>query len=373
MVKARSKKVQKVKPASSESAVKKPGSRLAKGKFFRRLQRSFKKLQTKWRGFWSQRERLHRSFKRSYREDYVRETNTPGLLSHAITTFQFIFKHWKVFLPFVAVMTVMYVVLVGLLSEDLYTQFQDSIDESSAELAGGSIGNVAKAGLLLLSTITTGGLSTAMGEAQIVFMLMLFLIIWLVTVYLTRHFLAGGKPKLRDGLYNALSPFISTLLVFVVIFIQAIPIMLVIITYSAAMLTGFLNTPFYALLYFIFAALMILISVYLLSSSLMGLVVVTTPGTYPLQALASASDLMAGRRVKFIIRIIYLLIVVALVYVVIMTPIILLDLWIKSMWEWMFGIPVVPFCLLVLTCFSFIYATVYIYRYYRWLLDYQEK
>lgn len=362
-------KVRSNKQPKSKRIVNKP----TKQKFLRRMELSFKKLQTRWRDFWSQRVRLHKSFKRSYREDYVRETNTPGLLAHAITTFQFVFKHWKTFLPFVAILAVMYVLLVGLLSEDLYTQFQDSIDESSAELAGGKIGNFAKAGLLLLSTITTGGLSTSMGEAQTIFMLLLFLIIWLVTIYLVRHFLAGGKPKLRDGLYNALSPFISTLLVFAVIFIQAIPIMLVIITYSAAVMTGFLNTPFYALIYFIFAALMILISAYLLSSSLMALVVVTTPGTYPLQALASASDLMAGRRMKFIIRTIYLLIVAALIYVVIMTPIILLDLWIKGMWEWVFGIPIVPFCLLILTCFIFIYATVYIYRYYRWLLDYQEK
>lgn len=330
------------------------------------------KLRARWQEFRSQRVRPHRSFKRSYREDYVRETKAPGLLSHAVTTFQFIFKHWKTFVPFILVMTVMYILLVGLLSEDLYTQFQDSIDSVDAELAGGEIGKFAKAGLLLLSTITTGGLDSGMGEVQMVFMLLLFLIIWLVTIYLTRHFLAGGKPKLRDGLYNALSPLISTLLVFVVIFIQAIPVMLVIITYSAAIATNFLATPFYALVYFIFAALMILLSTYLLSSSLIALVAVTAPGVYPLQALTSASDLMMGRRTKFIIRIIYLFIVVALIYAVIMTPIIIIDLVIKEAWEWIYGIPIVPFFLLIMTCFVFIYATIYIYRYYRWLLDYQE-
>lgn len=340
---------------------------------WRRTKRAVTKTKTRWRDFRSQRVRLHRSFKRSYREDYVRETKAPGLLSHAVTTFQFFGKYWKTFVPFIAVMVVMYILLVGLLSEDLYTQFQDSIDSTDAELGGRSIGNFAKAALLLLSTVTTGGLDSGMGEVQMVFMLLLFLVIWLVTIYLTRHFLAGGKPKMRDGLYNALSPLISALLVFVVIFIQAIPIMLVIITYSAAVATGFLSTPFYALVYFIFAALMILISVYLLSSSLIALVAVTAPGVYPIQALASASDLMAGRRTKFIIRIIYLFIVVALVYAVVMTPIIMLDLWLKSMWDWLYGVPIVPFFLLMVTCFVFIYATIYIYRYYRWILDYQEK
>ena len=339
----------------------------------RKLAHGYKKLQTKIQSKRAGHVHLHKTFKRSYREDYQRKTETPGLLSHAMTTFQLIFKHWKTFFALIAIMTVTYIVLVGLLSEDLYQQFQASIDETSAGLAQGQIGNFAKAGLLLISTITTGGLDTGMGEVQTVFMIALFLIMWLVTIYLLRHFLAGGKPKLRDALYDALGPFISTLLVFVVIFIQAIPLMLVAITYSAAIMTDFLSTPFYALVYFIFAALMVLLSVYLLSSSLVALVAVTAPGVYPMVALMNASDLMAGRRTRLILRLLYLLFVVAIIYLVAMLPIILIDLWLKSIWTWLAGWPIVPLALLIVTCFVFIYATTYLYRYYRWLLDYKEQ
>lgn len=217
------------------------------------------------------------------------------------------------------------------------------------------------------------GRTAGMGESQTIFMLILFLVMWLVTIFLLRHFLAGEKPRLRDGLYNALAPLLSTLLVFIVIFIQSIPIMLVIITYSAAVLTNFLATPFYALVYFIFAALMLLLSGYLLSSSIMALVAVTAPGVYPITALFAASDLMAGRRLKMVLRLIYLIFVVAMTYIITMLPIILLDLWFKGMWEWIAGWPIVPFFLLVVTCFVFMYATTYLYLYYRWLLDYKEK
>ncbi len=316
---------------------------------------------------------LHKSFRRSYREDYLRQTSTPGLLSHAMITFKTIFRNWRTFLPFVALMVALYILAVGLMSEDFYKQFQDSIDATSAELSTGKIGNFARAGILLISTVTSGGLDAGMGESQTVFMLLLFLIMWLVTIFLLRHFLAGEHPRLRDGLYNALSPLLSTLVVFVVIFIQAIPLMLVIITYSAAVMTNFLATPFYALLYFIFAALMLLLSGYLLSSSLMALVAVTAPGVYPMTALFAASDLMASRRLKMILRLIYLIFVIALIYIITMMPIILLDLWFKSMWSWISGWPIVPFFLLVITCFVFMYATTYLYLYYRWLLDYKEK
>lgn len=316
---------------------------------------------------------LHKSFKRSYREDYLRQTSTPGLLGHAMITFKTLFRHWRTFLPFVALMVLLYILAVGIMSEDFYLQFQDSIDETSAELATGKVGNFARASLLLISTVTTGGLDVGMGESQTVFMIILFLIMWLVTIFLLRHFLAGEHPRLRDGLYNALGPLLSTLVIFIVIFVQAIPLMLVIISYSAAIITNFLATPFYALVYFIFAALMLILSGYLLSSSLMALVAVTAPGIYPMRALFAASDLMAGRRMKMILRLLYLIFVVAIIYIITMLPIILLDLWFKGMWEWIAGWPIVPFFLLVMTCFVFVYGTTYLYLYYRWLLDYKEK
>lgn len=298
----------------------------------------------------------------------MRDVKAPGLLSHAMTTFGLIFKHWRTFFPFIILMTVLYVVLVGLMSEDFYQELQAAIDASNEA----PLGNFAKSGLLLLSTITTGGLDTGKDDIGFLFTVILFLIMWLVTIYLLRKWYAGAKLKLRDGLYNALTPLLSTLLVFIVIFVQCLPAMLVAITFSAAQVTGFLATPFYALIYFIFAAAMFMITGYLLSSSLIALIAVTVPGVYPMAALTTASDLMASRRLKLIVRVLYLLLVIVLIYLITMLPIILIDLWLKGLWAWIANIPIVPFCLLVVTCFVFIYATVYLYRYYRWLLDYQE-
>lgn len=315
---------------------------------------------------------LHRSFHRSYREDYLRETVTPGLLSHAMLTFKTIFSHWRTFVPLILLSVMGYILLVGLMSEDTYQQFRDAVDASEEVVAGGNVGNFAKAGLLFISTLTTGGLDTGMGETQTIFMIMLFLVIWLVTIFLLRHFLSGGQPKLRDGLYNALMPLLSTFVVFVVIFIQAIPLMLTVIAYSAAVTTDFLSTPFYALVFFIFAAVMLLLSGYLLSSSVVALVAVTAPGLYPMKALFAAADLMAGRRTRMVLRLLYLILVIILVYILVMLPVILLDMGLKSLWSWL-TLPIVPFFLLLTTCFLFIYLTTYLYLYYRWLLDYQEK
>ncbi|MBQ2622783.1 hypothetical protein IJG12_00460 [Candidatus Saccharibacteria bacterium] len=279
-----------------------------------------------------------------------------------------IFKNWKLFLPLLIIAVLLNVFFVGLMSESNYVQFQDILDDTSEQVAGGNIGSVAKAGLILVSTISTGGLSGESSEAAVMFGVLIFLIIWLTTIFLLRHLMAGHKVKLRDGLYNAMTPLVSTFLVFVVVLFQCIPIFLLIIAYSAAVQTEFLSTPFYALVFFVFAAVMILISVYLLSSSLMAFVAVSAPGLYPMRALNAASEMMMGRRVRLILRLIALVLTLGIVWVVIMMPLILFDMWMKS-FEWTEGIPFIPICLTIMTCFTSIYVTTYLYLYYRWLLD----
>ena len=309
----------------------------------------------------------HKSFRRSYREDYQRETNVPGIMYHIFATFKVIFKNWKLFVPLMIIAVVLDVVLIGLMSESTYVEFQKILDETSTQMAGGDIGNVAKAGLLLLSTVTTGGLSGESSELAIVFGVLIFLMIWLVTIFLLRHRLAGHQVKLRDGLYNAMTPLISTLVVLIVVAIQCIPIIILVIAYSAAVQTEFLSTPFYALVFFLFAVAMVLLSSYLLSSSLVALIAVSVPGMYPLRAFQTASDLMMGRRIKFILRIIAGAIMLVILWVIVMLPLILFDLFMKQ-FEWTQGIPFVPICLAMMTVFTYIYVTAYLYLYYRWML-----
>ncbi len=329
-------------------------------KHFQKLKDFVKAKRKEWRS-------PHKSFRRSYREDYAREMEIPGIMHHVFATFRIIFKNSRLFLPFLLILVVLSALFVGIMSESNYVRFQDVLDQTSAQVAGSDIGNVAKAGLLLISTITTGGLSGESSEAAVVFVVLIMLMIWLVTIFLLRHILAGHKIKLRDALYNAMTPLISTLLIFVVVVVQCIPIFVLIIAYSAAVQTEFLSTPFYALVFFVFAVLMLLLSGYLLSSSIIAFLAVSAPGLYPMQALRTASELMMGRRARFIIRIIALILVLAIVWVIVMLPLILFDLWMKK-FEWTTGIPFVPICMTIMTCFTGIYVTAYLYLYYRWLL-----
>lgn len=316
--------------------------------------------------------KLHKSFRRSYREDYHRELEVPGLIAHAVATLKVIFKNWKLFLGLLVVTILLNLVFVGLMNEATYRQFGEVLDQANYELAGGKISNVLKATLIFISTITTGGLSGESSESAVAFSILIFLMVWLCTIYIVRHRLAKHDIKLRDVLYNSMSPLISTLVVFLVILIQCIPLFILLIVYATAVTTGFLATPFYALVFFIFASAMILLSGYLLSSSLVALVSVSAPGLYPFHALRTASDLMAGRRIRFIIRLIFLFLSLLFIWVIVVIPLILLDFWLKASFEWLAGFPFIPLVLLVMTCFTMFYLTVYLYLYYRWMLNYDE-
>ncbi|MBQ1528383.1 hypothetical protein IIZ77_01890, partial [Candidatus Saccharibacteria bacterium] len=182
----------KPKKIKSNKSLKPEEPKKFKAAFREAYQKSREKMWQRKRA----RVRLHQSFKRSYREDYVRKLSVPGLLHHAADTFGIIFRNWKLFLPLIVFAVIFNVVLVGLMSEQTYVQFQQTLEDTNAQIAGGEIGNFAKAGLLLISTVTTGGLTGGLGESQTIFAVIIFLLIWLITIYLLRFILAGKKVKL---------------------------------------------------------------------------------------------------------------------------------------------------------------------------------
>ncbi len=313
--------------------------------------------------------RLHRSFHRSYREDYKRPLNVPNLVAHAHGTLKILLKNWRVFLPLLILISLANTILVGLMSQNTYKILQDTIDSDYEAAVHGQLGLVAKSGLLLISTVATGGLSSGQTEIQQFCWIFLISILWLVTIYLLRHLLAGNKPKLRDGLYNALTPLLSSYVILAVIAVHLIPIGIFVIFYSTALATEFLATPLYAFLFWVFGGLLIILSAYLLPVSITALVAISVPGIYPLPALHAATDLLQGRRIRFIIRLIFCFIYLAVIWVIIALPLFGIDLVLKEHFEFLQNVPFVPILLQIMTTFSFIYGFSYIYLFYRRMLD----
>lgn len=262
----------------------------------------------------------------------------PSPWQHLGETCKIIFSNWRLFLPLLLLVVIFCLIFIGPLSELIY---------AGLEISGSS-------------------------QTIVVFAVVAFLVLWLTTIFLLRHRLAGNQVRLRDGLYNALAPAIPTLIVALVALVQCIPLFILIIAYSAAVQTELFATPLYTLLFLAFAAGMILLSCYLLSSTLIALVAVSAPGLYPLQALGNAAELMKRRRSGFVLRLLILVVVLLVLWVVVVVPLAFLDQAIAPT-DGTIGFGLVPFALIILACFSVIFVATYLYLYYRWLLDISDK
>ena len=312
--------------------------------------------------------RPHRSFRRTLRRDYTRSLTLPGYIAFTSVVGKTLWRQKKTYIYLVLVATVVTAVFAGVASQAVYTQLSSTLREAGNSVFGGGWGEVGKAGLLLLTGVS-GSFSTQPTEAQQTYGIIILLFTWLTTIWLLRAQLAGGALRLRDALYNAGSPVISTTLLLLLFMIQLIPMSLAYIGYNAAIGTGLLSSGFISLIFFIVAVLLVLVTLYLITSTFIALVVVTLPGMYPWQALRTAGDLVTGRRLRILLRLAWLTLVVVIVWVVIMVPVILLTTWLQTSITQTSWIPIVPAVLTILSSATVVFVSSYIYLLYRGMVD----
>jgi hypothetical protein len=258
--------------------------------------------------------------------------------------------------------------MVGIASQSTYTQLGGLLRTTSGDIFKGNIGQVSEAGVLLMASLS-GGLNPNLTEGQQILGGLLVIMVWLTTVWLLRAFLAGRRPGLRDGLYNAGAPIIPTILVSLMLVVQLIPIAIAAIGVSAATSSGLLSGGVEAMLFWVVVFLLTLLSLYWVTSTLIALVVVTLPGMYPMQALKTAGELVVGRRFRILLRMLWMVVASMLLFVLIMIPVILFDAWLKGLLPALDWLPLVPLSLLVVSSMTIVWSASYVYLLYRKVVD----
>lgn len=313
--------------------------------------------------------RPHRSFRMTRRRDYVRPLVLPGYFSFTREVTKLLWKYRKMFALLALVYVVLYAVLVGLQSQADYTSLSDTLTSTSNGLFSGGWGAIGKAGLLLASVFSTN-YTTQSTDAQQIFSVLIFLMTWLTTVWLLRNILAGHRVKLRDGLYNSSAPLLSMALIALLVAVQLIPVAIAFIGYNAALNSGLLAGGVASMLFWLGAGLLAVLSLYWITSSLFAMVIVTLPGMYPYQAIKTAGDIVLGRRIKLLLRWLWMALVVVVATLVVMIPIILLDMFLKDAWPAIQSVPIVPVAFVVWLAVMTIWVSSYVYMLYRKVVDY---
>ena len=313
--------------------------------------------------------RPHRSFRLSRRRDYKRSLAMPGYFAFTIEVAGVIWQHKKTFATLGLVFMVLTVGFGLLGSQDIYSQLQNLFDTTRPDgLFTGAVGEVGRASILLLTTMTNG-LTGQLDPSQQFIAATMGLYMWLSVVWLLRKFLAGKKVVVRDALYTSGAPIIATLLCFIILLVQMIPAALATIVVSVGYQTQFIDGSVAAIAVFIALVLLIVLSLYWATSTFIALVIVTLPGMRPLRAIAIAGDLVIGRRLRILLRLLWLIATILSWWLVIMVPVILLDTWLKSLFTWLAGWPIVPVMVLVMTTATIMWSASYIYLLYRKIVD----
>lgn len=329
-----------------------------------------------WRGITTRRKnflarRPHRSFRRTRRRDYTRSLVAPGYISFTVEVGRMLRTHWRLFLLLTLVYAAIMVLLGAITSQDVYATITELFSGAGADVAEGGIGAFAEAALVTLATFASGG--SNLTAEQSVYLGFTLMFSWLATVWLLRELLLGRRPKLRDGLYNSGAPILSTVGVLVVMAIQAIPVGIVMLAYAALSAIGFIDDGFGAMLFWLFASVVVAMVLYWLTSTLLALVVVTIPGMYPLRAVRVAGDLVVGRRLRILLRLLWGALLAAITWSLLLIVSVLLDNLLRAALPNLSGFSAVPYISAVASAAAMVWFATYVYLFYRKVVDDDAK
>jgi hypothetical protein len=206
--------------------------------------------------------------------------------------------------------------------------------------------------MIMLGSAGSGSSPTAGGYQSVLVLITSLAVIWAL-----RQISAGTAFRLRDAYYRGMYPLIPFILVLLVIGLQLIPLFIgstlyVIVTTNS--ISVYLVEKLFWILVF---AVLALWSLYMLSSSLLALYIVTLPDMTPRRALRSAKELSRHRRWSILRKILCLPIMLVIVAAIIMVPIIIV---LTPLARWIF---------FLLTIGSLAAIHTYMYTLYRELLN----
>ena len=311
--------------------------------------------------------RPHRSFRKTYKRDMPKLTPLPSNIFFTAEVFGIMRRNKRVFATFVLLYVIMYSVLGGVSSEDGYKMLSEGLKTFAPSVVDGQMGQAAQT-ITLFGAAITGALNDPLTEGQQIYIGFLGLFTWLTIVWYLRHRLAGAKVKIRDALYNGGAPMLSSTVLAIVLLFQSIPGVAAITVYFTLLSSGVVSGGIESMMFAMAALLFVVLSLYWMSSTLLAMVIVTLPGTYPMKALSIAGDVVIGRRLTLLVRSLWLLFVLLMVWVFVLIPMILIADYIP--WKWL---PIVPITIQILTGFSFLFFATYVYLLYRRMIDEPAK
>ncbi len=230
-----------------------------------------------------------------------------------------------------------------------------------AEVKNTLSGFFGKTGNKAASTTTVFGLllgtnSNNSSDTSGVYQTLLLIVMSMSLIWIFRQYAAGNKPTAKMALFRGMYPLIPFLLVLLVMSIQLLPAVIGGAIYRTVSSAGLAVSAFEKALWFSFFMALVILSAYMICSSLFGLYVVTLPEMTPMKALRTARGLVLSRRLNILRKIMVLPLLVFFVLILLVVPAI-----------YFLG-AVAPWLYFILTLLSLTFLHAYLFTIYRELL-----
>lgn len=284
-----------------------------------------------------------------------RITQTGPLLPSAYTLFKqslgVLKRNWKVFLGITLWYGLINIILVQSLSSGVNV---DQTRNSFEGMLQGSLGHVAAGAASFFYLL--GNSSTSAGSVAGSYQLIWIIITSLAFIWTLRQVYNDTKVRIRDGFYRGMYPLIPFVFVLIIIAVQLAPMIiggsLFSSSASAGLAASFVDT-------FVWSAIFLLLttfSLYMITSSLFAIYIVSLPDMTPLAALRSAKQLVLNRRWTIMRKILFLPFALLVLGALLIVPFILL---LPAVASWLLF-------LLLMICIPVMHS--YLYALYRALL-----
>lgn len=256
-------------------------------------------------------------------------------------------KNWKFFAGLTLVYGVLALIFVkGIAGTGNITDIKTALDESFTGTANQISNSVTLFGVLVSS-------SAAADQTANLYQSIFVVIASLATIWGLRRVQDNqdGKPlRIKQAYYKGMQPLIPFLLVCGLILLQLIPFMLGATAYSVILGTGLavgmLEQTIWATVFMVLA----IWSLYMITPSVIALLIVTLPDMTPMRAIRSARKLVLYRRWTVLRKLLFMPFILLVISFVVMLPFIL---WIPVAASWAFfvwGLMLVP------VTWSYVYA-----------------
>ena len=230
------------------------------------------------------------------------------------------YRNKKLFGGILLIYGLLYVLFVkGISANFQLGDLRENLNETFGGKMGGLGTGVALYGLLLGSAGSSG--SDTGGAYQTVLVIVISLaLIWALRVTYGKE----SEPRIRDSFYKGMYPLVPFIIVSLVIIVQLLPALITTSLFSIIQNNGLAVGALQNSLVVALFAVGLFWSLYMLSSSLFALYIVTLPDTAPFAALKSARNLIRYRRMILIRKVFFLPFILLLFSAVILIPLIIL-------------------------------------------------